>query len=620
MEKIIVELEAKTDKALKGIEKVGKEVEDLNKEVVGSNKRTEKSLKGVETASKSAAGGIKAIGTTLKAIGIGLLISALATLKEMFNQNQKAVDFFNVAFETAAIVVGQVVTAFVNVYEAVAKSSENFDALGKVVSGLITLGLTPLKLSFYAIKLAVQEAQLIWEKSFFGGNDKETIAELTLSILETKAAFSEVAEESVKAGADIINNFGEAITETVNIGTTAVNELGKISVKAALETAKSNVELTKSGEVAAAMQGLLYEQFDRQAEKLRQVRDEERNTIAERKKANDDLLIEIEKGEKAAINQAKIQLGIANANLTKDAKNVEYQVALIEAKKELAGIEAQFEGIRSEQKANDLALDRESIELINSKKDAEIELKNNKKEFNAELIEDELLKLERQKLNNELELEEETRKLTAKRENYKQDTLAYQEAQNELLAYQQANGQKQKTINNSIDKYKKNLEKTNLKRDKENNQAKEKIAMDSLGAIAGLLGQNSKFGKALAITSAIRDTYTGVNKAIAQGGIWGVVAGAGVLASGLANVKQITASQEPAAPSFATGGGGGGNVSTPAVPSLPPAFNIVGASNTNQLADAIGSQSQQPVQAYVVSNDVTTAQSLDRNIIEGASI
>ena len=37
MEKIIVELEAKTDKALKGIEKVGKEVEDLNKEVVADS-------------------------------------------------------------------------------------------------------------------------------------------------------------------------------------------------------------------------------------------------------------------------------------------------------------------------------------------------------------------------------------------------------------------------------------------------------------------------------------------------------------------------------------------------------------------------------------------------------
>jgi hypothetical protein len=190
MEKIVVELEAKTDKALKGIEKVGKEVEDLNKEVVGSNKRTEKSLKGVETASKKTAGGIKAIGTTLKAIGIGLVISALATLKEMFSQNQKAVDFFNVAFETASVVVNQVVTAFVNVYEAVAKSSENFDALGKVISGLITIGLTPLKLGFFSIKLALEEAQLIWEKSFFGGNDNKKIAELNLSIIETKFAIT----------------------------------------------------------------------------------------------------------------------------------------------------------------------------------------------------------------------------------------------------------------------------------------------------------------------------------------------------------------------------------------------------------------------------------------------
>ena len=40
----------------------------------------------------------------------------------------------------------------------------------------------------------------------------------------------------------------------------------------------------------------------------------------------------------------------------------------------------------------------------------------------------------------------------------------------------------------------------------------------------------------------------------------------------------------------------------------------------NQLAAAIGQQQQQPVKAYVVSGDVTTAQSLDRNIVEEASI
>ena len=69
-------------------------------------------------------------------------------------------------------------------------------------------------------------------------------------------------------------------------------------------------------------------------------------------------------------------------------------------------------------------------------------------------------------------------------------------------------------------------------------------------------------------------------------------------------------------------GGGGGDVTAPSSGggSVPPAFNIVGASGESQLADAIGGQTQKPSRAYVVSSDVSTAQELDRNIIEGASI
>ena len=603
MEKIIVELEAKTDKALKGIDNVAKSVEELGKEVSDSNKETTRSLKGVETASKGVAKGVQAVGTGLKAIGLGLIIGALGTLKELFEQNQKAVDFFSVAFETASVVVGQMVTAFTNVFESVSQSSKNFDALGKVLGGILTTVITPFKLGFFGIKLAVQSAQLAWEKSFFGGKDPETIKNLTLDILETKGAIIEVGDEAIEAGKDIVNNFGEAITETTNIAKNVVKEVGKISVSTALETAKANTELQKSAEIAGAMQGLLFEKFDRQAEKLRQIRDEERNTLAERKKANDELLIAVDNAEKAMLSQAQKQLAIANANLKKDSENLEFKVAQIEALKELAGVEAQIEGLRSEQKANDLALDRESIELTNSKRDSELEIQNNKRTFDAEQIESELARLERQKLNNEIELTEEKARLESKRNLYKQGTIAFQDAQNELTAYQQANGQKQITIDKAIGK------------------SKEKIAMDSLGAIAGVLGQNSKFGKALAITSAIRDTYTGANKAIAQGGIYGAIAAAGVIVSGFANVKQIVGTKEPAQPSFATGGGsGGGGVSVSSAPSLPPAFNVVGASETNQLADAIGGQSQQPVQAFVVSGDVSTSQELDRNIIAGASI
>jgi hypothetical protein len=63
----------------------------------------------------------------------------------------------------------------------------------------------------------------------------------------------------------------------------------------------------------------------------------------------------------------------------------------------------------------------------------------------------------------------------------------------------------------------------------------------------------------------------------------------------------------------AIAGGGGGGAAAPT-----PQFNVVGASGVNQLASTLGSQ--QPVQAFVVANQVTTQQSLDRNIINNASI
>tara|TARA_R110000737_G_scaffold64135_2_gene91826 strand:+ start:1144 stop:1563 length:420 start_codon:yes stop_codon:yes gene_type:complete len=66
------------------------------------------------------------------------------------------------------------------------------------------------------------------------------------------------------------------------------------------------------------------------------------------------------------------------------------------------------------------------------------------------------------------------------------------------------------------------------------------------------------------------------------------------------------------------------SISSPSSPAAAtpqaPAFNIVGASETSQLANVINTQENLPVQAYVVSQDITTAQSLQNNIIETATI
>ena len=633
MEKIIIDLEAKTDKALKGIDKVADSVKDLNESVTKGNEDTEKSLKGVKDASKDAAKGIKAVGSTLKAIGIGLVIAALSTLKDLFSQNQKVVDTFNIVFETAAQVVGQVSTAFVDVYKALTQSTDQLDALGKVASGIITIALTPLKLSFYAIKLGIDTAMLAWENSFLGDKDPETIKALNLSIIETKNNILEVGEAASQAGKDVVNNFGEAITELSEVGKVVVKELSEVSITAAVKAAKANVELQKSAELAAARQGLLFEKFDRQAEKLRQIRDEERNSITDRKKANDELLIKINEAEKAMLSQAKMQLGIANENLKKDKNNVEFRVAQIEALKELAGVEAQIEGIRSEQKANDLALSREQIEVTNTKLESESNLSVERKRFNAELIEDELLKLERLREVEELFQEQEEVRLQSILDNANLGTQAKVDAQIALDTFIEESRQ------------------TNLTKDKEiavQEVAVAKAAADAKAAILqaqlntvgrgfNFLGQLAGKNKSLQAAALVGEAAVSIAKMVAANNLANIGALAtpqAILTSGLSAVPVIAANNVStgfgvASTIAATAKGlgalkGGGSApsapSSAAMSSAPPSFNVVGQNSTNQLASAIGGQSQQPVQAYVVSGDVTTAQQMDRNIIEGASI
>ena len=113
-EKVSIELEAKTDKAISELEDLREQVEKLNKEVSDGNKETSKSLKSVEKSSSSVAKGVRGIGTALKAAGIGLIIAAFAQFKEVRGQNQKAADFFATSFEVVSIAFNDFVNFIVN--------------------------------------------------------------------------------------------------------------------------------------------------------------------------------------------------------------------------------------------------------------------------------------------------------------------------------------------------------------------------------------------------------------------------------------------------------------------------------------------------------------------------
>ena len=634
MEKVIIELEAKTDKALKGIDNVAKSVEDLNKSVVKGNKDTAAGLKDVEKSSNLVGKGIKGIGTAIKAAGIGLVLGLLATLKDLFEQNQKAVDLFNVVFETSANVVGQVVNAFTDIYDALTKSSDQFDALGKVMSGILTIVLTPFKNTFYAIQLAIQNAELAWEKSFFGDKDPATIKALNESILDTEIKMLNVGKAALNAGKDIYDNFSEAVTEVGAAGKVVVKELGEVSVSAAVKAAKANVELQKSAELAAARQGLIFETFDRQAEKLRQIRDDETKSITERKKANDELLVKISEAEESMLAQAKMQLTLANQNLQKDKDNVEFKVAQIEAEKELAGVRAQIEGIRSEQMSNANALDRESLELINAKTESESNLSIAKEKFAAEQILNEQLRLEKLIEINEAEKIIEEERLQAIVDLANAGTQAKIDAQIALDEFTNTNNEENFTLKADLAKKESELDKQKIK---------DKAAV--VDALSQFASAESGIGKALLIVKqglALQETLMDLKRITFKGaeaiGGAGVAVGqnvaesskigfpqnlitiAGAIAQGVGIIKSVKSAVSKTKASAGSAGASVPNIPTPAMPSLPPAFNVVGASDTNQLADAIGGQSQEPTRAYVVSGDVTSAQSMDRNIVEGASI
>ena len=579
-EKIIIDLEAKTDKAISEIEELRKEIAELNKTATEGNKETKKSFGALGKALRALSSPLKSISTIFKgALGAGIVIKAFDQLKEIFASNQVVADLFSTTIEFLSIAFNDLVNFVVGNSSAIVNTFKAF--FEDPLQGVKNLG-NAIK-DFFIVRMQSALDTL----GFLG------------------SAIAKVFSGDFKGAVEDAKSAGKELLDVVTGQEDSFDKLApkvKAYVAETVKAAQANVQLGKQAEIAAVRQQGIIESFDLQAEKLRQVRDEERNTIDERIEANNKLKATLDEQEQAMLKQVDLQIAAAKAEYDKN-QNQENTIRLLEAQQEKEAVLAQIAGFRSEQLSNDLALNREKLELEQSISDAEAERAINEATFNAEQIENEYLRLQalRDVANQEKQIEE--TRLTEKMNSYKVGTQAFQDAQNELLQFQQENGQKQKELERDI------------------NRAKQQEVTNALGNIAGIVGQNSKFGKAIAVVQAIRDTYAGANKALAQGGVFGFIGAAAVIAGGLANVKQITASQEPTAPSFARGGGSTPSVSTPTASApQPPAFNIVGAGAENQLAETIAGASQRPVKAFVTSQDVTTAQSLERNIVEGASI
>jgi hypothetical protein len=579
----IGELSKDTQAIIEAIKDAKKETKELSKETEGVGESSAKSVSGVKKLTGAFGGLMKSLGI------VAIVASVFTTLKEALERNQKVMDTVNAIMGTISTTFNQVADVLVEVINWTTESTDRFDGLGKTLSGLVTLALTPLKVAFFGLKLGVQEVQLAWEK-WVGGADPKKIAELKKGIDETTDSLAEIAKEAVSAGADIYNNIGDAIGEIGAIGEKAIEGISKISIKSNYELAKATTDAANSSKLAeAAIQGLI-EKYDRQAELQRQIRDDETKTFAERIAANQKLGEILDEQETKMLALADTRVASAALELSANKENVELQVAYQQALNDRAGVEAQVAGFRSEQMTNEVSLNKELAEV--------------KKEITNATLEGMALELEELKNSYEMQLE------MARKAG--EDTIALDEKYaKDKKAILEAAAKNEEDILDAADKNEKD-------RKKALQSFNVGMAQEGLQVIADAAGEGTALAKAAAIAQAtisgvqgVQNAFTSANANVALTattvGAYPITmaALAGVFAA--ANIAKIASGS----PASASGGGGGGATAaatTPAPQMMSGAFELGGGVKP------------EPMKAFVVTDEMSNSQSQLANIRRRATI
>jgi len=366
-------------------------------------------------------------------------------------------------------------------------------------------------------------------------------------------AFEQIIDGEFSAAFDTIKQAGK---ETVDVFTgvdDSFDEVADTIVKYTTETLKQADAITqtaKAADRAAVEFSKLNAQYLKDAEVQRQIRDDETKTFTERIEANNKLNDILAEQQKLQREQVQIGIDAAQQQYNINASEENY-IALQEAKVAMLELEETITGQLSEQKTNAVALEKELLETQN--------------EVRAEGMSG--LQRELEELKTAYKLKKEMARKSG------MDTTAIEK---------QFNKQKSLLIQENVN--------TQLE------------AFSGLaGALSSLAGEN----KALAVASAVIDTYVGANKAFAQGGVAGFATGAAVIAAGLNNVRTIMQTDVP------NSGGGGGTTA----PAQPPAPQMMSGA-----FDLSGGLEPEPTRAYVVTDEMTNSQNQLANIRRRATI
>jgi len=492
------------------------------------------------------------------------------------------------------------------------------------------------------------------------------IAAIALALTTLYKAFT-----STKAGGEAFDQVMAGISATIDVVRDRVLIIGEALVKfftgdfkGAMETGKKAVsgfgaEVAKEFKIAANAKKDLQEvvdtmrllsvsraELDRDLIKAKETIESSTASYEEKKKAIDEVRIAETKQTESELEAAKKKLAaikLQNEQSDSGAEDLDKEaaarIAVINLEKVSSSNKTKFakleemadrdeeSRIKSIQAANTAAATQKKKEDEEARKQKETDAAADQKKIDDDLKKEEKrlddidkLKEQYKNKNEDLDAETEEEKLQLERDRATAELEALVGTETEkreaLLALNKLYDQKESDLaKKKSDEEIAQANKTSEAKKKLDDAEKDaKLATLSaisggLTALAELDKENAALSKATGVASAIIDTFVGANKAFAQGGVAGFVTGGAIIASGLANVATILSTPLPDE----------GASSAPQT-SAPPSFNLVEGTEGNQIQNSIQNTNEKPVRAFVVAQDVTSQQSLDRQIEANAGV
>jgi hypothetical protein len=616
-EKIKITLEVDESGSIKVVDQLGDKLDDVKK-------AGEKAADGIESTTKAAKKGestFSKLGSAIKgAFAIGGVMKILDTLAALFMENQKVVNLLNQAMVVLQGVMNGVIEVLDPLFSALMRAftspkqawdnlMESFEqGANWIKANLIDFVFNKFIEWANDAQIAVLKLQKTWNE---WTKDTEKAVEIQKEINALEKENGELQNENAKKIGNIKKVANDVKDFYVGVATTIAKSTKKaFDNKEVLANAQHNIE-----RLGILFQGIV-EKYDLMAEQQRQIRDDETKTISERIAANNELAKVLDEGAKKEKENLQARIGLLQTQQNLLGATKERSNEILSLQQELTAVDAKYAGLKSEQLTNINALEKEGIELKKAEAEGTIEANAIISQSNADLLADTLEGFDARQKALDDEYAQRSELLNTELSQLKEGTQAYVDAVNEKKILEAQFTADSKALAAERVRFIGENAEAELEIEKELQQGKVDAVMGAMAGLQTLLGEDSKYGKALAVAQAIISTYQGASKALGQGGVFGPVAAAGVIAQGLAQVRSIMATELPDSPMGSDGGG-----SAMSIPSGPSVGIIQGQmSQTSQLQAELNSQMRRPTRAYVVGQNVTTQQSLDRHILENATL